>query len=131
MSQIRCPKRPPPAFATPPEPQRGLTDAVLDALRCPQTGQAVFRDDAELVTQDAGHRYAVTEAGVPLFAPDPQRPESRIQQAHYDRIAGMYASNLSLPHTQEYMNYLDDLLLEALGPGSLGFVAEICCGRGH
>ena len=40
-------------------------------------------------------------------------------------------TNLSYPHTQEYMAYLDRILLERIGNDSLGTVAELCCGHGE
>jgi SAM-dependent methyltransferase len=41
------------------------------------------------------------------------------------------AGNLSLPHTEEYTAYLDRILLNAAGEGTLGRLGEICCGRGE
>lgn len=53
------------------------------------------------------------------------------QRRHYDRVASAYLENLAYPHTREYTAYLDRVLFETLGPGSLGTVAELCCGQGE
>ncbi len=53
------------------------------------------------------------------------------QQAHYDRIADVFVRNLGEPHTEEYSALFDRLLLEAIPCGPLGFIGEICCGRGE
>jgi ubiquinone/menaquinone biosynthesis C-methylase UbiE len=103
----------------------------LGKLRCPQTGQSLRCQGRELVVAENPKRYAITDSGIALFATDPQRVESRIQQAHYDRVAGAYVENLDLPHTQEYSAYLDRVLLESIAPGPLGFIGELCCGRGE
>jgi SAM-dependent methyltransferase len=55
----------------------------------------------------------------------------RNQQLHYDAVTAQYVQNLGYPHTQEYMAYLDRQLIELLPSGSLGIVAELCCGRGE
>lgn len=106
-------------------------DHHLDRLRCPASGQRLHVDDGRLVGDDGSHAYDLTAERIPLFAPAPQRAESRAQQAHYDRIAGVYVRNLTEPHTQEYSAWFDRLLLEAIPPGPLGLVGEVCCGRGE
>ncbi len=106
-------------------------DHHLGVLRCPASGQTLHRDNGRLVGDDGRHAYDVTADGIPLFAPAPRRAESRTQQAHYDRIAEVYVRNLTEPHTQEYSAWFDRLLLEAIPPGPLGLVGEICCGRGE
>lgn len=53
------------------------------------------------------------------------------QQAHYDRIADVFVRNLDEPHTEEYSALFDRLLLEAIPDGPLGYIGEICCGRGE
>ncbi|MHC4650362.1 MAG: class I SAM-dependent methyltransferase [Planctomycetota bacterium] len=103
----------------------------VDRLRCPETGQALRLDGAELITVDGRHRHRVTDAGVPLLAPELLRPESRAQKAHYDRIAGIYTDSLDLPHTRAYSAYLDRVLLKSIPPGPLGYIGELCCGRGE
>lgn len=52
------------------------------------------------------------------------------QQAHYDRIADVFVRNLGEPHTEAYSALFDRLLLEAIPDGPLGYIGEICCGRG-
>jgi ubiquinone/menaquinone biosynthesis C-methylase UbiE len=54
---------------------------------------------------------------------------TQAQRRHYDRIATAYTANLGYPHTQEYSAYLDRAVHEAIGPGELGTVAELCCGH--
>lgn len=58
-------------------------------------------------------------------------PASRRQEAHYDRVAAEYLQNLTYPHTQEYMAYLDRVFLDEIDAADLGTVAELCCGRGE
>lgn len=115
--------------------QDGDTDralnGVLAKLRCPVSGQPLRREGSTLVSLDGRHRYAIADPGIPLFAVRPRLQASRIQQAHYDRIAPEYVRNLALPHTQVYTAYLDKVLLDAIGADPLGFVGELCCGRGE
>jgi ubiquinone/menaquinone biosynthesis C-methylase UbiE len=106
-------------------------DHHLCRLRCPVSGQTLHRDNGRLVDENGLFAYDLTADEIPLFAPAPPRAESRAQQAHYDRIAGVYIRNLTEPHTQEYSAFFDRLLLEAIPPGPLGLVGEICCGRGE
>jgi SAM-dependent methyltransferase len=103
----------------------------LDLLRCPRSGQALVRDGDALVTADGAGNYEVSPEGIPLFATQFLSDAGRQQQAHYDRIAASYVENLGYPHTQEYMKYLDDVLLAVVDRSRLGTVAEICCGRGE
>lgn len=110
---------------------RTAVTRYLDRLRCPATGQVLHRDNGRLVGADGRHAYELTDGGIPLFAPAPDRPDSRAQQAHYDRIAGIFVRNLAEPCTEEYSACFDRLLLEAIPPGPLGLVGEICCGRGE
>jgi ubiquinone/menaquinone biosynthesis C-methylase UbiE len=100
-------------------------------LRCPVTGQRLARQGDELVAEDGRHRYRVTASGIPLFSDAHLSEEGRIQQRHYDRIAGAYLTNLQQPHTQEYMAYLDATFLATVPAGSLGTVVEVCCGAGE
>jgi len=102
-----------------------------DELRCPATGAALALKDGALCAGDGIHRYRTTPSGIPLFAEALCSPEARVQQAHYDKIADAYVTNLGYPHTQEYSAYLDRALLGAVGARRLGVVAEICCGRGE
>lgn len=102
----------------------------LDLLRCPVNGAALHPNGDELVCADGQHRYRVVD-GIPLFAEQFCSPEGLSQQAHYEKIAGAYVANLNYPHTEEYVAYLDRVLLEAIGDRPLGTVAELCCGRGE
>ena len=110
---------------------RGLPAELIALLRCPVTGGALLQRDGALFTADGAHRYAIAENGVPLFAEAQCTADARAQQAHYDMIAGAYVANLTYPHTEEYMAYLDRALLAVVDPAELGTVAEICCGHGE
>ena len=100
----------------------------LDMLQCPISGQPVRQVAGGLEAGDASVRYRETPTGIPLFAEDLCTEDARRQQAHYDRIAQQYLTNLAYPHTQEYLKYLDEAFLEAVGDTDLGACAEICCG---
>jgi SAM-dependent methyltransferase len=104
---------------------------LLAFLRCPVTGGALVLRGNTLVTLDGTRRYAVAANGVPLFAEQFCTADARAQQAHYDTIAAAYVANLSYPHTEEYMAYLDRALLAVVDAQRLGNVAEICCGHGE
>jgi ubiquinone/menaquinone biosynthesis C-methylase UbiE len=109
-------------------------DAVIPAdllrlLRSPLDGAELVQDGQELVA--GAQRFAVTPTGIPIFAEVFSSPEAKVQQLHYDRVAGEYLENLTYPHTQVYMQYLDDALLAAVDANALGTVAEICCGSGE
>lgn len=102
----------------------------LELLRCPLKGEALQRSGDELVSS-SGHRYRITPSGIPLFAERHCSLEARSQQEHYDHIASAYIANLTYPHTQEYMSYLDQVLLDAIRDMPLDTLAEICCGQGE
>ena len=104
---------------------------MLGSLRCPESGLGLRRENGELVSLDGRHHYPLTASGIPQFAQHPRRTDSRVQQAHYDRIAPKFVRNLAYPHTEEYAAFLDRVVLESIGPGPLGVIAEICCGRGE
>lgn len=114
-----------------PQPERTSIEAFLDVLRCPHSGLALTLQPDRLETADGAHRYRLTEAGTPLFAEGALSAEAESQRLHYNRIAAAFTANLSYPHTQEYLAYLDRAICEAVGPGELGTVAELCCGRGE
>jgi len=101
----------------------------LELLRCPRTGGRLERDPSGL-RAPGGPIYPVTDGGIAMFAAEAANEDARRQQAHYDAIAAVYEENLGYPHTRTYLEYLDRALLDAIGPGSLGTMAEICCGGG-
>jgi ubiquinone/menaquinone biosynthesis C-methylase UbiE len=103
----------------------------LDLLRCPISGNPLRVDGDQLKTEDGNYRYRVSEAGIPLFASAGHSEDARYQEAHYDKIGDNYAANLTYPHTQGYMRYLDDCLVRVVRPNKLGTVTEICCGTGE
>lgn len=101
----------------------------MAVLRCPESGLPLVRQGSMLQTPDGRCRYATTEGGIPLFAPQPATNDAQRQQAHYDRLATVYLANIGYPHTQEYSAYLDRALVEALDGCARDAVAEICCGQ--
>lgn len=102
-----------------------------DYLICPLTHESLRREGDWLITTSGRNRYPKSASGIPLFAAEHCSTDARQQQKHYDRVAASYLENLAYPHTEEYLRYLDDALLEVIGEGSLGTIAEICCGRGE
>ena len=109
----------------------GEIRAFLDLLRCPATSGPLELRDRALVSPDGAHRYPIDDAGIAQFAMIPMSSDAQMQQAHYDRVADAYVTNLAYPHTREYTAYLDQALLMQLPAAGLGDVAEICCGRGE
>jgi ubiquinone/menaquinone biosynthesis C-methylase UbiE len=112
-------------------PVDGEIRDFLDLLRCPASGGPLTLREGELVSADGAHRYPIDTAGIAQFAATPESSDAQTQQAHYDRIADAYVTNLAYPHTREYTAYLDRALLVQLPAAGLGDVAEICCGRGE
>lgn len=104
---------------------------ALAVLRCPVTGEELHWEGRRLVTQSGVHSYRITDSGIPVMAEQFCSPEARIQQQHYDRVAGKYVTNLSYPHTREYMAFLDRAVLETVDGFDIGRTAEICCGSGE
>lgn len=105
--------------------------SFLDILRCPLSGAPLTREGNYLVSDDGKHRYRVTADSIPIFAEHAVSKDSEAQRQHYDRIAAAYTANLNYPHTQEYLAYLDRVLLDATGTRDLGTLVELCCGRGE
>ena len=112
-------------------PAVALSHEFLQMLRSPKSGQPLHLDGRQLTSTDGIERYQISSSGIPLFATEFLSAAGRDQQHHYDSIAALYVENLGYPHTQEYMAYLDRQLMEVLPAGSLGTVAEVCCGRGE
>ena len=105
--------------------------SFVDLLRCPASGQSLTLEDGQLVSPDGLYQYPILDSGIPEFAAQPNSPEARQQQVHYDRIAAAYHANLEYPHTIEYMAYLDARLRQVAGNGPFGVAAELCCGHGE
>ena len=103
----------------------------LDVLRCPVSGARLILDGTSLVTDDGCQRYEINQLGIPLFAQVAHNTDTQSQRCHYDKIAAAYVANLAYPHTREYLNYLDRVVLESLGPGEIDTLAELCCGNGE
>lgn len=108
-----------------------MKQEFLDVLRCPETGQRLHEDGGSLVSADGAHAYRLSPSGVPLFGEAWLSPEGAVQRTHYDRIAGVYLTNLAYPHTREYMAYMDRAVLSLMESQKMGRVAEICCGAGE
>lgn len=110
-------------------PRRIDDDRVLGLLRCPTCGSAIVRDGPDLRCE-GGHRVRVDGRGIPRFAELGLSGAGRIQERHYDSVAGGYLDNIDLPQTVVYTAHLDQAVLDALPEGRIGRVIEICCGQG-
>lgn len=106
-------------------------EPYLDLLRSPRGRQPLRLDAGGLASLDGTERFEITPSGIPLFARDFLSDAALLQRDHYDGMVDKYVENLGYPHTQEYMAYLDRELDAVLPAGSLGTVAELCCGRGE
>jgi len=106
-----------------------VREVDLAKLRCPASGETLERDGDELVTPSGKHRYALHAGVIPMLADERLSAAARRQREHYDALAPLYLANLRATHTEAYAASLDAVLLEALGAGPLGDVAEICCGQ--
>lgn len=104
---------------------------LLPILVCPGSHATLTYDGTALVSEDGARRFPVDEAGILLFAEDAVSEDAERQRDHYDRVAAAYVANLGYPHTQEYLAYLDDQLIEVIGEEPLGRMAELCCGNGE
>jgi ubiquinone/menaquinone biosynthesis C-methylase UbiE len=104
--------------------------AAIDLLRCPVTHEPLTEVGDALVSVPSGRRYTRSASGIPLFAQEVITDEAKVQQAHYERIAAAYLTNLGYPHTQEYMAYFDRAVLGSID-GPIDVVAELCCGGGE
>jgi SAM-dependent methyltransferase len=111
--------------------KEALTQDYVALLRSPRSGQRLHLEGRCLVTREGGERYELSPSGVPQFAVEFLSAAARSQQSHYDGMVAKYVENLGYPHTQEYSAYLDRQLFDLLPAGSLGTVAELCCGRGE
>jgi ubiquinone/menaquinone biosynthesis C-methylase UbiE len=119
-----------PDAAAPADLKMNTIGPFLDLMRSPVSGAPLRLADRKLAS-DSGENFPIDESGVALFVETAISSDARVQQAHYDRIADAYVTNLGYPHTREYTAYLDHALLSQLPAAGLGDVAEICCGRGE
>lgn len=108
-----------------------LPQDFLGMLCSPKSRQALHVYGKCLVSADGTESYGIGPSGIPLFAAEFLSDAARIQQGHYDGMVAQYVNNLRYPHTQEYSAYLDRQLFEVLPSGTLGTVAELCCGHGE
>jgi ubiquinone/menaquinone biosynthesis C-methylase UbiE len=104
---------------------------LLNLLQCPMSGEPLLLEGHTLVSSSRTHSYRLSPSGVPQFGEAWLSPEGAVQREHYDTIAGVYLTNLTYPHTREYMAYLDRAVLDLTAGQSMGTVAEICCGAGE
>lgn len=103
----------------------------LAMLRSPRSGQALHLVGRRLESFDGNEHYEISDSGIPRFATEFLSDAGRTQQSQYDGMVAKYVENLGYPHTEEYTAYLDQQLFDVLPAGSLGTVAELCCGRGE
>src|SRR5262245_10104233 len=75
----------------------GEIRAFLDLLRCPANGGPLKFHGRALVSTDGTHCYPIDDAGIVEFAATPESSDAQMQQAHYDRVADAYITNLSYP----------------------------------
>lgn len=108
-----------------------VPDEYLAMLCSPRTGQALRLVDGRLESSDGKEHYEISASGIPRFTAGFVSDAGRAQQHQYDGMVAKYLENLAYPHTEEYTAYLDRQLFEVLPAGSLGTVAELCCGRGE
>ena len=102
------------------------------AMLCsPRTRQALRLVDRRLESSDGKEHYEISASGIPRFTNEFVSDAGRTQQSQYDGMVAKYVENLGYPHTEEYMAYLDRQLFDVLPAGSLGTVADLCCGRGE
>lgn len=101
----------------------------LSLLCCPKTHKSLKLIDNILSSDEFD--YVISEDGIPQFAKEFCSEEAKIQAEHYDTISKAYIENLHYPHTQEYLSYLDDVLIKNTNNEELGNVAEVCCGTGE
>ena len=109
-------------------PKRTEIEALF---RSPLTRRVLRREKDGFITEDGDEYFPVSASGIPLFAGEFISDDAKVQQSHYDTLADIYIENLGYPHTQEYMEYLDDGVFDAIGSEPLGRMAELCCGRGE
>jgi len=108
-----------------------VADDFLALLQCPVSGESLQNTGGSIVSQSGRYRYMISADGIPVMADEFCSDDGRVQREHYDRVAAAYMANLGYAHTIEYNRYIDSALTSAIPAGSLGAVAEICCGRGE
>jgi len=102
---------------------------AVEKLRCPVSGEPLALEGGELVSASGRQRHALHAGRIARLAGDVLSRDARWQRDHYDALAPVYLANLGEPHTRAYAESLDRALLDALGPGPLGDVVELCCGQ--
>lgn len=107
------------------------SDYLMSKLCCPESHQALHRENDTFVSEDGAYRYEISSKGIPLFAESFLTANAERQRDHYDKVAAKYVENLGYPHTMEYLSYLDRAFLDQIENANLSDVAEICCGHGE
>ncbi len=106
-----------------------LIERALPYLQCPISGGELKINSTML--KSISSQFAITDEGIPCFMGEYCSNDSKVQQEHYDKVSTDYINNLSYPHTQEYIKYLDSALDKVAKDTLLGDTAEICCGTGE
>lgn len=101
----------------------------LDVLCSPSSKEPLVLEGGQL--KSSGGSIKLNPQGIPLFAQLDLSDQSRTQRDHYDSIANSYLANLTYPHTQEYMAYLDEALIKSLNDETFDLAVELCCGHGE
>ena len=114
-----------------PDPPVPVASELIDLLQCPVSGEPLHWQGGMLVSASGRNEYRVTDSAIPVMAAGQWSHEGVTQSQHYDRVAAAYLRNLTYAHTQEYMRYLDNALLQATDGAVFDTVAEVCCGRGE
>lgn len=103
----------------------------INYLCCPVSKESLILQKNELISKKSSHTYRINKNGIPIFADKNCSKEAMIQRKHYNRIARIYIENLQYPHTQEYTNSMNKLLIKYAKTAKLNNVVEICCGYGE
>src|SRR5947207_2127695 len=98
----------------------GGIGAFLDVLAAPGGGASLTFNNEDLLAKSIEEKYRISRNGIPLFATSALTPDAGVQKKHYDKVANSYLANLSYPHTQEYMAYLDRILMQSVGNHNIG-----------
>ncbi len=107
-----------------------LETTINKYLCSPITQENLFLEQSSIISL-SGEKYPINDLGIIQFTNKFCSQEAKIQQKHYDQVSTSYVKNLDYPHTQEYTNYLDQILRKSIANAVLNDVAELACGRGE
>ena len=82
-----------PDAAAPADLQMNTIGPFLDLMRSPVSGAPLRLADRKLAS-DRGESFPIDQSGVALFVETAISSDAKVQQAHYDRIADAYVTNL-------------------------------------